>query len=256
MLRKFTYLLLSFMLVSNYVIAADFIEDFDDGDMNGWITLDEPSKLLNDKGPSNWAVIQSPVGKNGFAFNQASNIWGDPPDVVPLGTFAIYDLTEWVNFNLTVEVYAQDNDCLGLIWGWKDRTHHYRFITMIDPANPEGPGADKAPWSKIEKRIGDDKPYYDTIGRVGQASYADGTQTNFKLSVNNNKFSVYSNDKLVVEASDPAYAGGKIGFTTIAQQGCFFDNIELVDLGSSVNSVDKITSTWGYIKMNNPLASY
>jgi len=248
LLKYVTYLLLTFILTSGILTAADFLDDFDNANMDGWVTLDEPAKLLNDKGPSNWIVMQSPAGKGSFALNQTSNIWGDPPDVVPLGTFAIYDLAEWVNFDLTFEVYAQDNDCLGLIWGWKDRTHHYRFITMIDPANPEGVGADKAPWSKIEKRIGDDKPYYDTIGRVGQASYVDNTVTNFKLSVMNGKFSVYSNDKLVVEASDLAYSGGKIGFTTIAQQGCFFDNVKVVDFGASVNSKDKLTSTWGYIK--------
>ena len=248
MLKQFFYLLFTFLLASSCAMAGDFVDDFEDADMNGWITLDEPAKLLNDKGPSNWAVLPSPAGRNDLALNQANNIWGDPPDVVPLGTFAIYDLSEWVSFDLTVEVYAQDNDCLGLVWGWKDRTQHYRFITMIDPANPEGPGADKAPWSKIEKRIGDDKPYYDTIGRVGQASYQDGANTKFRLTVENGKFSVYSNDKLVVEASDPNYLGGKIGFTMIAQQGCFFDNVKVVDLGAMVNSKEKLASTWGYIK--------
>jgi hypothetical protein len=248
MLKQLFYLLLTFLLVSGYAIAGDFIDDFEDAEMDGWITLDEPAKLLNDKGPSNWAVLPSPAGKNNLALNQSSNIWGDQPDVIPLGTFAIYDLSEWINFDLTVDVYAQDDDCLGLIWGWKDRTHHYRFITMIDPANPSGAGADRAPWSKIEKRIGDDEPYYNTISRVGQASYQNGANTKFRLTVDNNKFSVYSNDKLVIEASDLNYSGGKIGFTMIAEQGCFFDNVKVVNLAEMVNSKERLASTWGYIK--------
>jgi len=235
------------MLVPGILMSEDFSDNFNDGNMDGWVALDEPAKLLNDKGPSNWSVMASPAGK-GSALNQTGNIWGDPPDVVPLGTFAIYDLAEWVNFNLAFDVYALDNDCLGVIWGWKDRTHHYRFITMIDAANPEGPGADKAPWSKIEKRLGDESPYYDTIGRIGEASYQDNQLTEFRLLVEEGKFSIYSNDKLVVEAQDANYAGGKIGFTMVAQQGCFFDNVEVTDFGAEVNPKHKLASTWGLVR--------
>lgn len=248
MIRQTLLALLSLLIIPGLLLSANFSEDFNDGDMNGWVTFDEPAKLLNDKGPSNWSVMASPVGK-GSALNQAANIWGDPPDVIPLGTFAIYDLAEWVNFDLNFDVYSLDNDCLGIIWGWKDRTHHYRFITMIDPANPEGPGADKAPWSKIEKRLSDDSPYYETIGRLGEASYRDNELTQFRLLVENGKFSVYSNGKLVVEAKDANYSGGKIGFTMIAQQGCYYDNIELKDFGADVSPKSKLTSTWGYTKI-------
>jgi len=248
MLRQSICLLIFSFIAIYPLMPADFEENFNDGDMNGWIILDEPAKLLNDKGPSNWNVMPSPIAKNGFALNQANNIWGDPPDVIPLGTFAIYDLAEWVNFDLEANVYSLDNDCLGFIWGWKDRTHHYRFITMIDPANPEGPGADKAPWSKIEKRLGDDSPYYETIGRTGEASYKDNLLTRFRLSVKNGTFKIYSEDKLYVEAKDQSYVGGKIGFTLIAQQGCYFDDIKVTDYGAEVKPDAKLTSTWGNIK--------
>ncbi|HGJ65424.1 TPA: hypothetical protein ENS27_08560 [bacterium] len=247
MIKQASIALLMIALIPYISFSANFSENFNDGDMNGWITLDEPAKLLNDKGPSNWIVMASPVGK-GSALNQTSNIWGDPPDVIPLGTFAIYNLAEWINFELKFDVYSLDNDCLGIIWGWKNRTNHYRFITMIDPANPEGAGADKAPWSKIEKRLGDDEPYYNTIGRKGEASYKDNELTDFNLIVKDGKFSVYSKGKLVVEAQDESYSGGKIGFTMIAQQGCFFDNIELTDFGAEVNLKDKLTSTWSLIR--------
>lgn len=246
MLSYVLTLVICLLVLPFYLMSADFSEDFNNGNMNGWITLDEPAKLLSDKGPSNWVVMQSPIQK--FALNQTSNIWGDPPDVIPLGTFAIYDLAEWMDFELTVDVHPIDNDCLGLIWGWKDRTNHYRFITMIDPANPEGAGADKAPWSKIEKRIGDESPYYNTIARFGEASYKENTTTNFKLTVKDSKFTVHSNNKFIVEAKDTAYKGGKIGFTVIAQSGCFFDNVKVTDLSASVDSASKITTTWGRIK--------
>lgn len=236
-------------LICNVVFAADFSDDFNDGDMNGWITLDEPPDLLNDKGPSMWTVQQSPEPGNGWALNQSSNIWGDPPDIIPMGTFAIYDLAEWVNFELSVDVFAQDNDCLGLIWGWKERTNHYRFITMIDPANPEHPTADKAPWSKIEKRLGDESPYYNTIARVKEASYIENSTTHFKLSVQDGVFKVYSNNKLAVEAKDASYSGGKIGFTMIAQSGCYFDNVELVDSGASVSPKFKLAARWASLKV-------
>lgn len=239
-----------FSLICNMTNAADFSEDFEKG-MDDWIVVDEPANLLQDKGPSNWVVATAPI--NGKALNQTTNIWGDVGDVVALGSFCIYDKQEWKDFEITFDMLANDNDGVGFVWGWKDRTNHYRFFTMIDPGNPGGaqgkegdPG--KAPWSLIEKRIGDERPYYKTLAVVREPAYQQGAVTNFRIVVKGGVFEVYSNKKLMVSAKDPSYAGGKIGFTVYAQSGNFFDNIKLVDFGAPVDAKSKLASTWGYLK--------
>lgn len=252
-MRVLILLILIFPLICNITNSADFSEDFEKG-MDNWIAVDEPANLLDDKGPSNWVVVSGPI--NGKALNQTTNIWGDVGDVVALGSFCIYNKQEWENFEITFDMLANDNDGVGFVWGWKDRTNHYRFFTMIDPGNPGGaqgkegdPG--KAPWSLIEKRIGDERPYYKTLAIVREASYQQGTAVNFRIVIKDGIFEVYSNKKLMVSAKDPSYKGGKIGFTVYAQSGNFFDNLQLKDLGAMVDPKSKLASTWGSVKTFN-----
>lgn len=249
-MREGILLFLTTFLICSISYSANFTEDFESG-MEGWVVIDEPPELLNDKGPSNWNVSAGPF--SGKALNQSSNIWGDPGDVVALGTFCIYDKAEWKDFELTFDVQANDNDGWGVVWGWKSRTDHYRFFTMSDAGNPGNaagakgdPG--KAPWSLIEKRVGDQLPYYKTLAIERQSAYQQGLQHTFRIVVKEGKFEVYSDKKLAVNAKDPSYNGGKIGFTLYAQSGIFFDNVQVNEIGASVDKRHKVSLTWGKIK--------
>jgi len=242
--------LLSLTLICNVAICADFLEEFENG-LDDWLAVDEPANLLEDKGPSSWVTQAGPF--NGKAINQTSNIWGDVGDVVGLGTFCIYDKMELKNFELTVESLANDNDGMGFVWGWKDRKDHYRFFTMIDAGNPGGaqgkegdPG--KAPWSLIEKRTSDERPYYKTLEVVREAAYQQGVAITFKLIVKDGTFKVYAGKNLIAEAKDPSYKGGKVGLTMYAQSGNFFDNFKIVDSSAAVDPKSKIATIWGAIK--------
>lgn len=199
---------------------------FEDSNMIGWTPIDEPPPLLGGEGPSRWGIDDGPI--SGKALSQTSNIWGDKPDVIALGTFLIYDLQEWVDFVMEFDMYANDNDGVGVVWGWKSRIQHYRFFTMVDPANPGGAPPDlKAPFTSIEKRTGDVSPYYQTLAKIKQASYLEFRVNHFKLEVINKQFKVYWNYALVLQASDPWYWGGKIGFMLYAHSGVFFDNVKI-----------------------------
>jgi len=240
-------------LIYGYAFSANLKEDFEKN-LDNWLVVDEPAKLLDDKGPSTWTLQPSPF--DGKALNQQSNIWGDVGDVVALGTFIIYDKLEFKNFDLSVNMQANDNDGLGIVFGWKSRTDHYRFFTMIDAGNPGGaagkegdPG--KAPWSLLEKRTSDERPYYKSLKVVRESAYQQGAPTLFRVVAQDGKFEVYSNKKLIIEASDPSYAGGKIGFTLYAQSGIFFDNLSVIDNSASVDSKAKIAGTWGLLKSSN-----
>lgn len=252
-MRFILLILVALILICASSFSADFKEEFESG-LDAWVVVDEPAALLNDKGPSNWVTQPGPF--KGKALNQTTNIWGDVPDVVALGSFIIYDKQEFKNFDLSVEMQASDNDGVGIVFGWKSRTNHYRFFTMVDAGNPGGatgqagdPG--KAPWSLLEKRIGDDSPYYKTLKMVRDASYQPNTPTTWRLVVTDGKFEFYWEKKKMVEANDPAYAGGKIGFTVYAQSGNFFDNLVVKDLSAPVEPKSKLASTWGKLKSLN-----
>jgi hypothetical protein len=198
---------------------------FEEGNMIGWVPIDEPPNLLGDVGPSRWDIGDGPI--SGKALMQTSNIWGDKSDAIPLGTFLIYDLQEWVDFVMEFDMYAQDNDGVGIIWGWRNRLRHFRFFTMIDPSNPAGAPPDlKAPFTMIERRTGDVSPYYRTLAKVRQASYREFEVNHFKLEVINRIVKVYWNYGLMIQARH-GYRGGKVGFMLYAHSGVFFDNIRI-----------------------------
>ena len=222
--------------------AVDFT--FEDINMIGWTVVDEPPQLLGEGTSSRWIVTDGPI--SGKALAQTSNIWGDKNDVVPLGTFVIYDLREWTDFVMEFDCFAADNDGLGIVWGWKSRLNHYRFLTMIDPANPTGAPPDKrAPFSVIEKRTGDNSPYYQTLSSKREASYHQYTVTHLKLEVANKTFKVYRDGRLSLQASDGAYQGGKVGFTLYAHAGIYFDNVKIDALiPSTLTPEQRVTGVW------------
>ena len=248
-MRLFVFTILVIGLACNLAVAADLVEDFEKG-LDNWVVVDEPAQLLNDKGPSNWVTQPGPFNKN--ALNQTTNIWGDAGDIVALGSFIIYDKAEFTDFDLTVEMQANDNDGVGIVFGWKSRTDHYRFFTMADAGNPGGAAGNqgdpgKAPWSLLEKRTSDEIPYYKALKVVRESAYQQGVAVTFRLVVSGGNFQVYADKKLVAEAKDPSYAGGKIGFTVYAESGVFVDNLKINDT-SPVEPKSKLASTWGSIK--------
>jgi len=231
--------------------SDDFEEDFSDATVGkepgegDWVVYDEPPADLGDQGPSSWSVAS---GLDGKALTQSSNIWGDATDAVAIGSFAIYDKTEWADFALEVDVVANDNDGMGLVWRWKDRLNHYRFITMIDAGN--SPNGRRGPYRLLERRLGDvagaELPFYDTLDDNTDA-YTEGQVQTWKLESIGNVFKFYVDDKLTLEAQDSTYKEGKVGFLVYAQSGVFFDNLRITDLWA-VHSQNKLATTWAKVK--------
>lgn len=249
-MRIFALMILVIGLACSLALAVNLNEEFEDG-LDNWVIVDEPANLLNDKGPSNWETAQGPF--KGKALSQTSNIWGDPGDIVALGTFIVYDKAEFKNFDLSVDMQANDNDGMGIVFGWKSRTDHYRFFTMIDAGNPAGaagaqgdPG--KAPWSLLEKRTGDDIPYYKNLAKINDPAYQQGTPVNLRVVVQDGNYEVFAGKKSLMKAKDNTYSGGKIGFTLYAEGGIFFDNLIVIDNSAPVEPKSKLTSTWGSLK--------
>jgi hypothetical protein len=150
---------------------------------------------------------------------------------------------------MEVDVVANDNDGMGIVWRWEDILNHYRYITMIDPGN--SPNGKRGPYRMMERRLGDDEghklPYYETLAEDDQ-SYTQGAPQNWRLEAVGDTFKFYVDGKLVLEANDATYESGKIGFHVYAQSGVFFDNLKITDLNAPVNAQDKLATTWADIK--------
>jgi hypothetical protein len=247
----FMSLLLLYLSVS-FAFSIDLWEDFSDATVGmesgegDWIVVDEPPGDLGDVGPSSWQIGASPM--DGKAMSQSSNIWGDATDTVAIGSFVIYDLGEWADFMLEVDVVANDNDGMGFVWRWKDRLNHYRYITMLDSGN--SPNGRKGPYRLIERRLGDDEgaelPFYETLADNNDA-YGEGQVQNWRLEAIGDTFEFYVDDKLTLEAKDSTYERGKVGFLVYAQSGVFFDNLSITDLWA-VDCQGKLAATWGSVK--------
>jgi hypothetical protein len=252
-------------LLSLYLIlptlADDVEEDFSKaqvGRQSGegdWIVVDEPPEDLGDKGPSLWNIVSGPM--KGKAMNQSSNIWGDATDAVAIGSFVIYDKAEWSDLILEVDVIANDNDGMGLVWRWQDRLNHYRYVTMIDSGN--SPNGRRGPYRLLERRLGDEDTddsgkadgaeleFYDTLDD-NKDSYLEGVLQNWKLEAVGDTFNFYVDGKLTLTAKDSTYEAGKIGFLVYAQSGVFFDNLRITDLGMAVDSRNQLATTWSKLK--------
>ena len=230
----------AFIMLGSRAMAADFFDDFDDGNMDGWVVVDDPDELMSDKSPSTWEVKAGPI--KGDAVFQGSNRWGDPTDQISLGTFLIYDKQEWVDFIFEFDTIANDDDGLGFVWRWKDRLNHYRFMMVIDPGS-------RGPFRRIEKRLGDDGddfPYYDFLA-TSKESYTQGAEMHIKVEVKGTKMTVFIDDKEALTATDATYDSGKIGFALYAEQA-YFDNVQVTDLGGAVEPMDKMAVNWGKMK--------
>jgi hypothetical protein len=232
------------------IFPDDFEEDFSDAEIGEpgkaeWVKYDEDS--LGDPGPSTWSILNSPL--DGPAMSQSSNIWGDATDTVAIGSCIVYDRAQWSDFIMEVDVVANDNDGMGIVWRWKDILNHYRYITMIDPGN--SPNGKRGPYCMMERRLGDDEgnklPYYKTLAEDDQ-SYTQGAPQNWRLEAVGDSFKFYIDGKLALEANDATYKSGKIGFHVYAQSGVFFDNLKITDLKASVNAQYKLATTWADIK--------
>ncbi len=240
----FTLPILISMMLCAICIGDSFEDDFEDGDMEGWVVVDDPDKLMSDNSPSTWEVKPGPI--NGMAVYQGSNRWGDPTDQISLGTYLIYDNAEWTNFTFEFDTVANDDDGLGFVWRWQDRLNHYRYMMVIDPGS-------RGPFRRIERRLGDEGdefPFYEFLAESNE-SYAQGVEMHMMVEVTGNKMTVFIDDKEVLTATDDTYAEGKVGFAIYAEQA-FFDNVVVTDLGTAVvKPSDKLAVSWGRLKQNN-----
>jgi hypothetical protein len=221
--------------------AADpIVVDFEDGNLDAWEVVDEPPENLGDPGPSLWEIRESELGFDGNVLFQGSNIWGETEDHMLMGTIILFKQREFENFRLDVDVISNDNDGMGLVWGYQDLDKHYRFQLMNDRW-PELPPIDgyNGPYLIAHKRVSNSTPWYEVMSVLESDEYfpySVADINHWTLEVNGGNFTITTTDAFgdmnVLTGSDNEYASGLVGIQLYAQDNVEFDNFTITPLDS------------------------
>ncbi len=206
MKRLFLVLFVSVMLFAQ---GLPFIDDFSDGDYDGWIIYDIAPYS---SGPSVWAVAAG-------CFRQTSNIYTTEAEYdVYTGTQAMTGDTGWTDYTFNVEWKSSDDDGMGLIFRARDERNYYRYLCVEDPANG-------GPFRRIDKCV-------DGVFTLLAVNASDFTWPEHFVNVSvcciGDSMKVFDSGTLVVAASDPTYSRGKIGLTCYANNDANFDNVSVL----------------------------
>lgn len=87
---------------------------------------------------------------------QGTNAWGiTPNDVGLIGCNYIYQDRTYTNFIMQMDVIAEDNDAVGIVFGWRSTVEHYVAHNIDDSWPREGSAMDgyPGPNMKIKRRF-------------------------------------------------------------------------------------------------------
>lgn len=227
--------------------AAQKVYTFDNG-MADWEIVDDVDL---GEGPSSWEVRAS-EGLDGQSLFQDSNVWGTAADSCLIGTFALLRNETVTDFLLEMDVVAEDNDGIGLVWAYTDTAQHYRMM-MINDVWPEIPvDGVRGPFARIDKRVSDSSPWYETVTleKDNYVPFVEDVKLHWTLEVRNGEFTFTREDGFTITGQDNAYKAGRIGIQLYAMQA-EFDNVELTDLTTTaVDPKGKAATMWAALKDN------
>jgi len=170
-------------------------DDFEDGTSNGWTFYDDAI------GESDWFV-------DGGYLNQISNIGANS-----MGTHAVAGEANWDNYTLTAKVVSTDDDYIGVLFRYQNAGNFYRLSL-----------SSQAGRIRLEKRV--DGILY-TIEQVTMmwplCTY------NITVDVQDETIMAYLNQIKYFDIVDTSFGSGRVGFTTINNNGSFFDDIAVYD---------------------------
>ena len=201
-----------------------FLDDFNDGDFNGWQVVDDVEPQF---GPSNWSVEFGELV-------QKSNIWSYGPVELEtkyhLGTHVATGDKNWADYSLNAIVRSTDNDGVGLIFRYQDEQNYYRILLMNDPA---WSGLDSSgtpvntPLQRLQKFV-DGEPYILAENKVSQAYPSDY----FALTadIRGDTLRAYLNGELILSARDSTYSSGRIGLLSYANTGAYYDSVAVTQV--------------------------
>ena len=235
------------LCISGAAYAVTFI-DFENGNLDDWEIIDD-ADLDPVNNASAWEIRESQLGLSGKSLHQMKNIWGDATNSCLMGTFIIYKGEKFSNFVMDIDVAADDDDGMGLVWAYEGTDKHYRVI-MINDQQPSPNPVDEimGPFMKISKRISNEAPWYELLAVVKDdyVPYSQQSKLHWILEVNDGMFTFRREDGLSITASDQEYRSGYVGIQLYAQ-AAEFDNLMIAST-ADVRPEDELATMWGAVK--------
>lgn len=119
------------------------IDDYDFAERVNPSTVDIDLSTVEDGAPADFIY-------------QSTNAWGiSPSDVGLIGCNYVYQQKTYTNFIMQMDVIAEDNDAVGIVFGWQGPTDHYVAHNIDDSWPREGNALDgfPGPNMKIKRRF-------------------------------------------------------------------------------------------------------
>ena len=249
------------------VVQAQIVVDVEDGSLDDWEAIDDVEAEL---GPSDWQIRDSQLGLNGKALYQPWNVNSPNGGLALMGTFIIYKAQQFHNFVIEVDVVAEDNDGMGLVWAYTGTDRHYRaFMNNDTEANKNSIDGLPGPFLKMAKRVSNSEPWYELLSAADNyVEYPEDQKLHWRLEVNNGFFTFTREDGLSITGEDHSYETGYVGIQLSGQRGIEFDNFTITALpdvtGPSLTagpSASEITTTsavvtWGTDMESDSVVEY
>lgn len=201
----------SVVVTVNPTLPLPFTDDFNDGNSDGWVVVDDPD-LDN---PSAWSV-------SGNTFRQAAStndFGGNVDESYHIGTYAYLadslDLTNY-RFSVRATMLPGRSDSVGVMFRYVDDDHYYRFALNSEAGH-----------ARLEKKAGVDingDPIYQTLARNYRGHEPDQLQ-NIVVEVDGPLIQVFVNNDPLFSAYDADHATG--GVALYARDGARFDDVSI-----------------------------
>jgi hypothetical protein len=184
-------------------------DDFEDGDMAGWNTLDEAGT----NGPSAWAV-------SGGWLVQSSNMSGGG-DETRRGTIAFYDTPTalaWQDYRFVTTARNSDNDGIGVVFRYQDADNFYR----LDLDNE---------WSTWRRLSVMHAGVETTIAVEDGLGFTQNVNFPIEIEVRGNAINVMRNGRAMFGGTvyNDALDHGTVGLYSWGSTSVYFDNVTVLE---------------------------
>ncbi|MBV1878719.1 MAG: hypothetical protein KUG79_13845 [Pseudomonadales bacterium] len=176
-------------------------------------------------------VSASPVGQWEFDpqmgyLEQINNVRGGAssatnPKKAGAQALVLQDGSPYLSKNLIVkaELESADVDGIGFVFRWLDDNNFYLFVMSA-----------RNDYNLLAKKVAGNYEFLQSGGLNEATGYSINEKIVARLSIENQNFSVYLNDKFVVSGEDNSISEpGRVGFLTHRNSAARFYNIELID---------------------------
>jgi len=237
MLRKSLLLICVFVFTTSISFAGTLIDDFEDGDINGW----ERSPQNGDNENVFWGLSEGAM-----MFDLQGEDWAVGISQMNfVGTPQVPNVREWTNYEFELDIkHMEFGNHPGGIRVRVDLDTGGHYALWLYPANSN---------MKLYKNPGWD--INTGLSELGSGAYEPDTEKYHKLKIKceGDNITVYYDDDEIISANDNEHKAGTIALC-VQNKIVYFDNIKVTGAQipnvemSPVEPAGKLTATWGAIK--------